>query len=170
MSFKPAGRDTLAVIEAELAAPAASGAQPPHLEISESVAGRDTLAAIAEELSGPARPKQSTLRYGDRIANAPGAHLPSRPPLAPRHRAPTSAPAASPVAAAAPALQIFELVTFIVRGSEAHDLGTEAERRSFVEQHLLHRVPRADMSAVERIEVTPWTAKGTMVLRVWCRA
>ena len=68
------------------------------------------------------------------------------------------------------ALEIFELLTFIIRGSNVGDLSTDGLRRRFVEEHLLHRVPSGSMTDVERIEVTPWTAKGTMVVRVWCKA
>jgi hypothetical protein len=61
-------------------------------------------------------------------------------------------------------------LTFIIRGNKVSDLSTDALRRRFVQEHLLHRVPSGSIDAVERIEVTPWTAKGTMVVRVWCRA
>lgn len=165
LGYAPAGRDTLAAIEEELAAPSLRRADAPVIEISEAPAGRDTLAAIAEELAGTGRPPQSTLPYGDRIANAPGARSPSRGPAS----AP-SAQAAPPEALAPKALEIFELLTFIVRGSSAADHSTEALRRRFVSEHLLHRVPSGSMDAVERIEITPWTAKETIVVRVWCRA
>lgn len=167
LGYAPAGRDTLAAIEEDLAAPSLRRADAPVIEISEAPAGRDTLAAIAEELADGGRARQSTVPYGDRIANAPGARSPSR--------APDSASAAQGVAPEAPppapkALEIFELLTFIVRGSSAADHSTEALRRRFVSDHLLHRVPSGSMDAVERIEITPWTAKETIVVRVWCRA
>lgn len=174
----------MAAIEEELAAPGLSLAEAPLIEISETPAGRDTMAAIAEELRAEMRPKQNTLPYGDRISNAPGARSPSRAPAAPRPTAPvkaTNGAAAAPKASAksvppppsAPQLErveIFELLTFIVRGSGVGDLSTDQHRRRFVERHLLHRVPGNSLTNVERIEVTPWTAKGTMVVRVWCRA
>ena len=72
--------------------------------------------------------------------------------------------------AAANGIEIFELLTFIVRGNKLGDLTTDPLRRRFVEQNLLHRVPSGSMDTVERIEVTPWTAKGTMVVRVWVRS
>jgi hypothetical protein len=183
LSYAAAGRETMAAIEEELAAPRRmSSAEAPMIEISEAPAGRETMAAIAEELAEAMRPRQNTLPYADKISNAPGAPSPSRAPL-PR-AAPTPAPAAiadgpeitigaepAPLTPrlASEALEIFELLTFIIRGSGVGDLSTDALRRRFVEEHLLHRVPSGSIADVERIEVTPWTAKGTMVMRVWCR-
>lgn len=177
VGYKAAGRDTLAAIEQELAAPSLSTAEAPVIEISEAPAGRDTLAAIAEELASEVRPRQDTLPYGDRISNAPGARRPSKAPAAPpADDAPeisVGAGAEAPVPgprAAPDGLEIFELLTFIVRGNKVGDLSTDALRRRFVADHLLHRVPSGSIDAVERVEVTPWTAKGTMVVRVWCKA
>lgn len=136
-------------MDAERAGPLSS-LEAPVLEISEAPVGRETMAAIAEELTDAARSRQDTLPYADRIPNAPGARSPSR--------------------ADADKLEIFELVTFIVRGNDIGDLSTDAKRRRFVETHLLRRLPGRTMEGVERVEVTPWTAKGTMVVRVWCRA
>jgi hypothetical protein len=169
LSYRAAGRDTLAAIEQELAAPALSTADAPLIEISETPAGRDTLAAIAEELAESMRPRQNTLPYDDRIKNAPGARSPSRAPTPPAEVTIKAEPPPTP-RLGPEQLEIFELLTFIIRGSGVGDLSTDALRRRFVEQNLLHRVPGGDLSAVERIEVTPWTAKGTMVVRVWCRA
>jgi hypothetical protein len=157
LSYAAAGRDTLAAIDAELSRPART-AEAPVLEISEAPAGRETMAAIAEELADAARPRQDTLPYGDRISNAPGAPTPLRPPASP------TSPELRP-----DTLEIFELLTFIVRGNQVGDLSTDGQRRRFVEAHLLGRVPGGTMEGVERVEVTPWTAKGTMVVRVWCR-
>jgi hypothetical protein len=179
----------MAAIEEELAAPSLSTAEAPLIEISETPAGRETMDAIAAELADLTRPRQNTLPYADKISNAPGARLPSRAPVPPapapastsqqlaKHDdgpevtitdEPTPAP---PTPRLAPdALEIFELLTFIIRGSGVGDLSTDALRRRFVAEHLLHRVPSGSMDMVERIEVTPWTAKGTMVVRVWCRS
>lgn len=188
LSYASAGRDTLAAIEQELAAPSLSTTDAPVIEISETPAGRETMAAIAEELADATRPRQNTLPYDDKIRNAPGARSPSRAPAAPKAPGPEPAPPrpspeddgpevsvkeepAPPTPRIAPdGLEIFELLTFIVRGNQVGDLSTDALRRRFVETHLLHRVPTGSMDTVERIEVTPWTAKGTMVVRVWCRA
>jgi hypothetical protein len=175
----------MAAIEEELAAPRLSHAEAPMIEISEAPAGRETMAAIAEELAEAMRPRQNTLPYADKISNAPGARSPSRAPAPPVAAAPAPKPIAptddgpevtigSEAAPLTPrlapeALEIFELLTFIIRGSGVGDLSTDALRRRFVEEHLLHRVPSGSIADVERIEVTPWTAKGTMVVRVWCR-
>jgi hypothetical protein len=180
VSYSTAGRDTLAALEEELAAQRKSGgADAPVIEIAEAPAGRETLAAIAEELSAAQRPRQNTLPYGDRISNAPGAPAPNRPPI-PRVLSKANVddgpeitvddrPAPLTPRQAPAQLEIFELLTFIVRGSGAGDLSSDALRRRFVEEHLLHRVPSGSLEGVERIEVTPWTTKGTLVMRVWCR-
>jgi len=191
LGYATAGRETLSAIEDELAAPSLSTAEAPLIEISESPAGRETMAAIAEELANEMRPRQNTLPYGDKIKNAPGARSPSRMPAV-KQELPSPRPKAedSPVAKsedgpevtvgdepaphtprlAAEGLEIFELLTFIIRGGGVGDLSTDALRRRFVEEHLLHRVPSGSIADVERIEVTPWTAKGTMVVRVWCKS
>lgn len=179
LTYAAAGRETMAAIEEELAAPSLSTAEAPVIEITETPAGRETMAAIEEELADAMRPRQNTLPYGDRISNAPGARSPSRAPAArkvaddgPEITVDAEPPVkVAPAAKPAPdALEIFELLTFIVRGNPVGDLSTDALRRRFVKAHLLHRVPGKSLDSVERIEVTPWTAKGTMVLRVWCRA
>jgi len=195
LSYQPAGRDTLAAIDEELAHALPSPAEAPVIEISETPAGRETMAAIAEELAGVGRTRQDTLPYPDKIKNAPGARSPSRAPAPPKLDAPPPVPARPkadvPAALAAEApdevtvrvqrpplapapiaegIEIFELLTFIVRGTGVGDLSTEALRRKFVQDHLLRRVPSGSIDGVERIEVTPWTAKGTMVMRIWCRA
>ena len=198
LSYQPAGRDTLAAIDEELASVLPSPAEAPLIEISEAPVGRDTMAAIAEELAGTGRARQDTLPYPDKIKNAPGARSPSRAPAAPKAEPPAAVAAAvalapqreasSPLAADPPdevtvkvqrsaleprpsveSIEIFELLTFIVRGTGVGDLSTYALRRKFVQDHLLRRVPSGSLDGVERIEVTPWTAKGTMVMRIWCR-
>lgn len=188
LTYANAGRETMAAIEEELAAPSLSTTEAPVIEISETPAGRETMAAIAEELADAMRPRMNTLPYGDKIKNAPGAKSPSKMP-APRETPLPAEPAAArddgpevtvttshlepdaPTPRLAPGeLEIFELLTFIIRGNKVGDLSTDALRRRFVQDHLLHRVPSGSIDAVERIEVTPWTAKGTMVVRVWCRA
>jgi len=192
LTYATAGRETLAAIEEELAAPRIQSAEAPVIEISEAPAGRDTMAAIAEELSEAMRPRQNTLPYADKISNAPGARSPSRAPAPPKAATPATVATAVSAATAASddgpevtiasdgaplpprlapeALEIFELLTFIVRGTLVGDLSTDPLRRRFVEQHLRHRLPSRSLAEVERIEVTPWTAKGTMVVRIWCRA
>ncbi|HEU5073332.1 MAG TPA: hypothetical protein VFU02_04155 [Polyangiaceae bacterium] len=93
MSYGRVGRDTLAAIAEELQAAAteeltppervralAQAASSPDIAIGETLVGRETLAAIAEELSAQPRGPMSTMPYGDRISNAPGARVPSAPP------------------------------------------------------------------------------------------
>lgn len=157
VGYAAAGRDTLASMDAELAQ-STRPQDAPLIEITETPAGRETLAAIEMELTGPLRSRQDTTPYGDRISNAPGSRSPSRAPAPP---APQGQPGA---------LEIFELVTFLVRGNQVGELSTDAHRRRFVEAHLLARIPGGTMAHVERVEVTPWTSQGTMVVRVWCRA
>jgi hypothetical protein len=179
VGYKAAGRDTLAAIEEEMSAPSLSTADAPVIEVSEAPAGRETLAAIAEELANEMRPRQNTLPYGDKISNAPGAKSPSRMPVAPfvaprpgegPERSVDGQHQAGPTPRIAQdGVEIFELLTFIIRGNKVGDLSTDALRRRFVQDHLLHRVPSGSIDTVERIEVTPWTAKGTMVVRVWCK-
>ncbi len=180
LSYATAGRETMAAIEQELATPFVSSAEAPLIEISESPAGRETMAAIADELAQSMRPRQNTLPYADKISNAPGARSPNRAPATPPSPAlevddgpelTIGVEPAPPTPRLGPeALEIFELLTFIIRGSGVGDLSTDALRRRFVEEHLLHRVPSGSIDDVERIEVTPWTAKGTMVVRIWCRS
>lgn len=182
LSYQAAGRETLAAIDQELRG-RPSPAEPPVIEISEAPAGRETLAAIAEELAGPARERQDTLPYADKIKNADGARLPSRLPEPPKPATPKPLAESAvdevtvrmqrpPLApqAAVEGVEIFELLTFLVRGSNVGDLSTDTARRRFVQDHLRRRIPGGSLDVVERIEVTPWTTKGTMVLRIWCRS
>jgi hypothetical protein len=163
VSYSPAGHETMAAITQELLTPSARRApepppasnddEGPEVSVVEGPVGRETLALIAE-MARPIRSQQTTLNYGDRISNAPGAKTPSRAPM--------------PPVAAAP-LAIFEMLTFVVQGAAIASLSSEAVRRRFVEEHLLRRVPAQDMTRVERIDVTPWTVQGTVVVRVWCK-
>ncbi len=75
---------------------------------------------------------------------------------------------ALPEAAAEP-LEIFEMATFVVRGPDAARLSTDALRRRFVEEHLMHRLPVETVDEIDRVDVTPWTVRGTFVVRVWCK-
>lgn len=79
-----------------------------------------------------------------------------------------NAPAESVEAELVPAT-IFEMATFVVSGPNPSELSSEAARRGFVEQRLLHRLPAGSMASVERIDVTPWTAPNTVIVRVWCK-
>jgi hypothetical protein len=66
-------------------------------------------------------------------------------------------------------LEIMEMVTFVVRGRDVLQLSSEAARREFVREKLMHRLPVESLERVDRIDVTPWTVRGTVVLRVWCK-
>ncbi len=179
VAIAPAGRETLDAIANELAGPRKpSRKRPltgtesaPEIIIEQLPAGRDTLAAIAEELGAPREPL-TTLPYGDRVPNAPGATTPSRPPRSKSSRpAPALAPAASPAPAPAAmeAPEIFEMLTFVVRQPDPSALASDDSRRRFVSQHLAHRLPGGNLSGISRIDVTPWTERDTMILRLWCR-
>ena len=64
--------------------------------------------------------------------------------------------------------EVFEMATFVVRGDLAR-LSSTSARRAFVAERLLHRLPVASITDVDRVDVTPWTVRGTVVVRVWCR-
>ncbi len=175
ISETPAGRETMAAIEQELADAArprqntlpygdrisnAPGARSPSRAPAPLVAAPAPLVATPAPLVAP-KPRAKARDKGPEltVSTAPQSSAPQS--AAPRTPAPTTTP---------DVLEIFELLTFIVRGNQVGDLSTDLLRRRFVEVHLLHRVPGGNMASVERVEVTPWTAKGTMVVRVWCRA
>ncbi len=197
VAYAPAGRDTLDAITGEVFGKREEHGSAPEIEVRETPAGRDTLAAIASESRPEAREEQDTLPYGDRISNAPGAKTPSRfrpsrkraetaPEItvgqAPvgretmaaieaelRGEDPARAPAGGTVPESAEPLEIFEMVTFVVRGSDAARLSTDALRRRFAEEQLLRRLPVSSAEDIDRVDVTPWTVRDTFVIRVWCR-
>ena len=156
VSYKPAGRETLEAITGELvplpakfeqAAKARRESSSPEITVREGTIERDTLAAIMAE-----------------AGSAPGGEPPAI--RAPQPAGPSKA--AEPNAAVA-GLEIFEMATYVVRGGDVARLASEGSRRSFVEEHLLTRLPVRSMAEVERVDVTPWTVPGTLVVRVWCR-
>jgi hypothetical protein len=137
-------------------------------------AGRDTLAAIAEELRPEARGPLTTLPYGDRVPNAPGAATPSKPPRSKHEAAGERRKSDKPARkAAAPALsraeqtEVFEVLTFLVRHPEPSALLSEESRRAFVAARVLQRLPGQSMQRVGRIDISPWIERETVVLRVW---
>jgi hypothetical protein len=156
VAYTPAGRETLEAITHEivpLPLPVVlRESSSPEITIREGTIERDTLAAIMEE-AGAATDADATP-----VVNPPST---SRPPKA-------GTPNAAPTAA--PGIEIFEMVTYVVRGTDVGRLASEAQRRSFVEESLLSRLPVSSMADVDRIDVTPWTIQGTLVVRVWCRA
>jgi hypothetical protein len=164
VGYAPAGRATLEAIAAELA-PAAQRVfvqqnSSPEISVRESFAERDTLAAILEEANSPSPAE----------APAPSDRTPASSAEDADSLAITTvrkAPVASGTQQAA--VEIFEMLTFVLRGAEAAHLSSEALRRRFVEERLLKRLPVASMAEVDRVDVAPWTVQGTLVLRVWCR-
>ena len=119
----------------------------PEISVHQSPIGRETLAAINEELREP---------------------LLDEPITGVRNRE-TSTEQDAPSSSVYPAnaIDVFEMMTFVARG-EVSELASMVARRAFVEQRLLHRLPVASMALVDRIDVTPWTVKGTVIVRVWC--
>ena len=119
------------------------GSSPELITIDE--VGRASLLAIEEALR--------TERQDDA--------LPSRPAASSRTRA---ASAAAPE----PAF-VFEISTFVVEGAEVFGKASERQRREFVAQRLLHRLPVLSIDEVVRIDMTPGAAPNTVILRVWSR-
>jgi hypothetical protein len=170
----------------------ARAASSPEIAVRETVAGRETLGAIAAELREDPRTAINTKPYGDRISNAPGAKAPPRPTLgtAPEidirqtsigrdtmaainselaieeavdeDDAPTSS------VLAAQSIELYEMMTFVAKGDVAK-LSSANARRDFVRDRLLHRLPVMTLDDVDRVDVTPWTERGTVLVRVWCR-
>jgi len=129
---------------------------PEVITIEERPVGRETLAAIAEEL---ARENRSALQSDpDEASDSRSA----QPVSVPRPRSTPPRPSESDC-------EIMEMVTFVVRGGELARLSSEAARREFVAERLMHRLPVDSLEGVDRIDVTPWTVQGTIILRVWCR-
>jgi len=156
IGYAPAGRATLEAIADELAPvsvlPRLAESSSPEISVRESFAERDTIAAILEEARGePAA-----------IGGVTPDTVDDEAVTAVRKQRP------APMAAGAPP-EIFEMVTFVVRGLEAARVSSDALRRSFVEERLLKRLPVASMAGVDRVDVTPWTVPGTLVVRVWCK-
>jgi hypothetical protein len=154
VAYQPAGRETLEAITGELIPlPGAfeRASSSPEITVREGVIERDTLAAIMAEAGAGPEPE------GAAPVAAPAAPI---VPVAPRPAARSSA---------TDALEVFEMMTYVVRGGDVARLASEGLRRAFVEQHLLGRLPVKSMADVERVDVTPWTVQGTLVVRVWCK-
>jgi hypothetical protein len=186
VSYGRVGRETMTLIAEEVLSRQQGAPEP---EFREAVAGRTTLGAIAEEMAPGHRSPMSTLPYGDRVSNAPGAITPQRAELmsstpeirvghagvgretmeAIRRELDSGADSDVVPVVAADELAISEMVTFVVRAKNLDQLSTEPSRRAFVEQHLMPRLPVASMDDVERVDVTPWTVRGSVIVRVWCR-
>lgn len=169
----PAGRETLAAITSELIPPSArisqadDGPEPrtgvrPRLRTrgySEPPAEptpvpRMTMPGVAPPANSPRGPKAERVSK-DTIDALASAMLEPVPPPSSARRAQT--------------LEVFELVTFVVKGDDLGQLSTEATRREFVAERLMHRLPISTVDQIDRVDVTPWTVRGTLILRVWCK-
>jgi hypothetical protein len=151
--YGPAGRDTLAEIVGELTPDARRARDAPSAEptltVGESFVEQETMAAIHAEL----------------VTEATAQHSAQGAPRVPR---PSSQPRAEAAASGQP-VEIFELVTFVVRGTDVSRLASERARRQFVEQALLERLPVRSIDDVDRVDASPWTEQQSVVLRVLCR-
>jgi hypothetical protein len=158
VTYKPAGRETLDAIANELVPlplPVERESSSPEIIVHETPRGPFT-AMVAE-----------TERGAESLSAAPVAPVAILPL---ESRATAASASAVPAARTTPlALEIFEMVTYVVRGTDVARLSSENARRTFVEEHLLSRLPVRTMAEVERVDVTPWTVQGTLVVRVWCR-
>lgn len=187
VGYTVAGRETLDAITDELLPlplparplpkkPPPRDASSPEITVREGVIERDTLAAIMEEAGATGdvestptvkltvpRAKMTTKSYEDDDATT-RVKVP-----APRAKMTTKSYEDDDASAVAAELEIFEMATFVVRGGDVARLASERLRREFVEKHLLGRLPVGSMAEVDRVDVTPWTAPGTLVVRVWCR-
>jgi hypothetical protein len=169
------GRDTLAAIVDEMGeheAPTAIREQAPPM--------------------GAFRPEMPTLGYEQRprpvLPETPRAPLTSSPEVivvgeAPVGRATMAAieeeltasfleltAPAEPAAKTKPEpTEVFEIVTFVVKGGEIFSKASEDARREFVGKYLRHRLPVASMKDVKRIDASPGAERGSVILRVWCR-
>lgn len=135
----------------------------PEIRLGYAPAGRGTLDAINRELTTP---------NGDRESSSPEIvvkeTVAERDTLSAIMEEARTAVGEIPIQEVAQ-LEVFEMLTFVVRGSEAQRMSSDASRQQFVQTHLLQRLPVASMADIERVEVTPWTAPGTLVVRLWCR-
>jgi hypothetical protein len=182
----PAGRETLAAIAEELR-PAvrppldtipyadqiknAPGAHTPSMTPALRRAALDTapdLSVQGEAVDGnPLAAVEPEALSNEESASSPSsADAPPTSGLNPIKR--SSERPVAPETAPEP-LEIFEMATFVVRGPDAARLSTDALRRRFVEEHLMHRLPVTTLDEIDRVDVTPWTVRGTFVVRVWCK-
>ncbi len=67
------------------------------------------------------------------------------------------------------ATEIFGISTFVVIGEEIYGKASEASRRAFVAERLLHRLPVLSMDDVVRIDLSRSPAPDAVILRVWTK-
>jgi hypothetical protein len=151
--------------EALKASLARATASQPEIRLGYAPAGRGTLDAIHGELATPSGDRESStpeIVVNETVAERDTLSAIMEEAQPSRDLRESSTPELSP-------LEIFEMLTFVVRGGEAQRMSNDASRQRFVEEHLLQRLPVASMADIDRVEVTPWTAPGALVVRVWCR-
>jgi hypothetical protein len=142
-----------------------AAASQPEIRLAYAPAGRGTLDAIHGELATPSGDRESStpeIVVNETVAERDTLSAIMEEARGSVHTRESSIPELS-------ALEIFEMLTFVVRGSEAQRMSSDTSRQRFVEEHLLQRLPVASMADIDRVEVTPWTAPGTLIIRVWCR-
>lgn len=170
----PAGRETLAAITAELIPPSARASLPGDLpdEAPTGIRPRQRTRGFSEPPPERAQPRM-TMPGVAPPPNAPRGQKPERVSkdtidlLASAMLDPNAPPSSARLRAQA--LDVFELVTFVVKGDDIGQLSTEATRREFVAERLMHRLPISTVDQIDRVDVTPWTVRGTLILRVWCK-
>ncbi|MEZ4228095.1 MAG: hypothetical protein R3B89_02960 [Polyangiaceae bacterium] len=124
--------------------PRRDSSSPEVITISEAPIGRSTMEDLEREAVADA------LGRGLRVSEPPRRAAPSAPRIAQK-------------------LEVFEMVTFVVRANDAGRLSSMRSRKDFVAEKLMHRLPVDSPDDIERVDVTPWTEKSTVILRVWCR-
>ncbi len=173
-------------------------ASAPQIELSETTAGNATMAAIAEDVAKQAqvlaksqgwassvsihdaeltedeapsgvRRAMQTLDYKKRDAGDKTSPEMITVEETVAGRATLNAIERDVRARRGEALEVFEMNTFVVRGGDLSALGSHQARRVFVAERLLHRLPVDSIDDVDRIDVTPWTTKGTLIVRVWSK-
>jgi hypothetical protein len=128
-------------------------ASAPEITVGHGPAGRETLAAINEELLGSPSSERGPARGSDEPDSGITEVL-----RAPREdRGPEPEP-----------VEIHEMLTFVVKDSKLLS-SSQTQRREFVLARLAHRLPVGGVEQIDRIDVTPWTVRGTVVVRVFCR-
>jgi hypothetical protein len=138
----------------------------PEIRVRFAPAGRETLAAIAEEVAGGARSRMTTVGYEEEgLENTQVSRKEPRP----AGRATLDAIARAITAEPAEKVDLFELVTIVVRGENLRALSTPAGRLPFVRERLLRRLPVESAADIDRVDVKPASEKGTLLLRIWCR-
>lgn len=139
------------------------GSMPELITIGEAPVGRATQAAIEDALTaevlGTLDNKTSAANARQAPAHADASHWEGESGVS-RRKIPRSVPGPA---------EVFEIATFVVRGEEIFSKVSEASRRQFVEERLMHRLPALSMNEVVRIDVSRGAEEATVIMRVWCK-